>query len=231
MSYYEDYDDYYEPTLAEEIFEEAKAKLEQAVKAEIKDKIQEAEKISERQNETEAKLFTRESNLSRRERELESKFRDIENEFKKEKFDKFIKDLQKYLGQTYYKVKEDTIPKAKCNSCDDKRKIEIRMPDGTMRKIDCSCSKNIYSYTVEEVPILNMTTYKKDKEIVIYLNYVAWDERLEKISPEKIYNKFKDVEKVDDRYHSLYSVFYTNKEEAQKHANYLNNLKDSKNGN
>ena len=231
MSYYEDYFDYYEPTLADEIFEEAKMKLEQALKKEFAEKIQEAEKISKRQDEIEAKLFTRECNLNRRERELESKFRDIENEFKKEKFDKFIKDLQKYLGQKYYKVKEDTIPKAKCNSCDDKRKIEIRMPDGTMRKIDCSCSKNIYSYTVEEVPILNMTTYKKDKEIVIYLNYVAWDERLEKILPEEIYNKFEDVKETDDRYHSLYHVFYTNKEEAQKHADYLNKLKDSKNGN
>lgn len=236
MSYYyddsDDYgNDYYEPTLADEIFEEAKTKLEEAVKAEIKDKIQRAEKLLAEQDKKETELRAKENKLNRRERELESKFRDLENAFKKEKFDKFIKDLQKYLGQTYYKVKENTIPKAKCNSCDDKRKIEIRMPDGTMRKIDCSCNKNIYSYTVEEVPILNMTTYKKDKEIVIYLNYVAWDERLEKVSPEKIYNKFEDVKKVDDRYHSLYSVFYTSKEEAQKHADYLNELKESRNGN
>jgi hypothetical protein len=222
---YEDYDDYYEPTLAEEIFEEAKEKLEKALKKEFAEKIQKAEKVLSEQGKRYIDIENKEVKLISRERELERKFKDIENEFKKEKISKFIKDLQEYLGQTYYKIKEKDIPKAKCGACDDKRKIEVKMPDGTMRKIDCSCNERIYFYTVEEVPIFNITTYKKDKEIVIYLNYLAWDERLENISPEKIYNKFEDVKKANDRYHSLYSVFYTSKEEAQKHADYLNELK------
>lgn len=226
---YGDYDDYYEPSLADEIFDEAKARLEQALKKEFVDKIQEAEKISARQDEIEAKLFTRETKLTYRERELERKFIDLENEFKKEKLDKFIKDLQEYLGQTYYKIKEESIRKAKCDACDEKRKYEIEMPDGTLKKIDCSCNKIIYSYVVEEVSIFDIKIRKENKGITTYLRYhSSWDERLEKILPEEIYNKFEDVKIETDernfRHESLYKTYYTNKEEAQKHVNYLNKL-------
>ena len=234
MSYggfFEDYgDDYYEPTLAEEIFEEAKTKLEEAVKAEIKNKIQAVEELLAEQDKKEAELRTKENKLNWREKELESKFRDIENEFKKEKFDKFIKDLQKYLGQKYYRVDNKYEKKLKCKACDDERRIEIKMPDGSVKKINCSCNTGFHVNFVKEVPILSVSAYKDKENISVYLQYCSWDERLEKISPKSIYAKFDDVENKDD----MYNKFYTNKEEAQKHADYLNNLnklKDSKNGN
>lgn len=218
---YEDYGDYYEPTLAEEIFEEAKLRLEQALKEDVKRNVEKSLDIVKNQEIRNAVLDDRERKIYFKEKELERKFNDLENDFKKEKLDKFIKDLQGYLGQDYYKLKQTSVRNPKCSSCNNERKYEVKMPDGTMKKIDCSCNKVIYSYAVEETPILHMAIRKENKEVVIYLKYVDWDERLEKMSPEKIYNKFEDVVNKSDSY----EVFYTNKEEAQKHADYLNELK------
>ena len=233
---YEDYGDYYEPTLAEEIFEEAKARLEQALKEDVKRDVEKSLDIVKNQEIRKVELDDRERKIYFKEKELERRFNDLENEFKKEKLDNFIKHLQNYLGQTYYKIKEESIRKAKCDACDDKRKYEVEMPDGTIRKIDCSCNKAIYSYIVEEVSIFDIRIRKENKEITTYLRYLpSLDERLEKILPEEIYNKFENVKIQTDgcnfRHDSLYKTYYTNKEEAQKHADYLNNKKDSKNGN
>ena len=147
---YEDYDDYYEPTLAEEIFEEAKTKLENALKKEFIEKIQEAEKVLEKQDEKETELRAKENKLNRRERELESKFRDLENEFAKKKLGEFMAMLQKYLGQTYYKVDNYGELMPKCDVCNDKRRLDVTMPDGSIKTIECSCNKYIYRYLDEE---------------------------------------------------------------------------------
>ena len=231
MSYggfFEDYgDDYYEPTLAEEIFEEAKMKLEQALKKEFAEKIQEAEKISKRQDEIEAKLFTRECNLDRRERELESKFRDIENEFAKKKLGEFMAMLQKYLGQTYYEVNRYGELKPKCDSCNDDRKIEIKLPDGSIARIDCSCKGYIYRYRVKEKEMLGLHIEKDGRRQKVWLEYKDGSNETNSLYTTSINEKFEDVKDKN----SSYKVFYTNKEEAQKHADYLNKLKDSKNGN
>lgn len=218
---YGDYDNYYEPTLADEIFDEAKEKLEEALKAEIEERIQRAENILKEHGRISSELNRKKRKLESQERELERKFNELENDFKKEKLDKFIKDLQGYLGQDYYKLKQTSTRNPKCSSCNNERKYEVKMPDGTMKKIDCSCNKVIYSYAVEELPIFSMTIRKENKEVVIYLKYVDWDERLEIIPPKEIYNKFEDIANKDDSY----GVFYTNKEEAQKHVDYLNELK------
>lgn len=228
MSYYEDYDDYYEPTLAEEIFEEAKMKLEQALKKEFAEKIQEAEKISKRQDEIEDKLFRRECNLNRRERELESKFRDIENEFAKKKLGELMAMLQKYLGQTYYQVTHYGELKPKCDACNDKRKLDITLPDGSTKSIDCSCNKYIYRYRVEEKEMIEIKISKDGRQQKVRLQYRDSDDDIESVNPTyDFHEKFADVKDKN----SSYRVFYTNKEEAQKHADYLNKLKELRNGN
>lgn len=227
MSYYEDYGDYYEPSLADEIFEEAKMKLEQALKKEFAEKIQEAEKILKRQDEIEAKLFTRECNLNRRERELESKFRDIENEFAKKKLGEFMAILQKYLGQTYYEVNRYGELKPKCDSCNDDRKLEIKMPDGSIARIDCSCKRYVYRYGVKEKEMLRVHIKKDGRQQKVWLEYQDGSNETNSLYTTSIYEKFEDVKDKN----SSYKVFYTNKEEAQKHADYLNKLEESKNDN
>jgi hypothetical protein len=72
--------------------------------------------------------------------ELERIKKDHWNEFKK-----------------YLKIKElwriSTIwgGKPKCNACDDKRQVTVTMPDGSTRKINCSCANSIKSYEVVKV--------------------------------------------------------------------------------
>lgn len=58
-------------------------------------------------------------------------------------------DFKKYL-----KIKElwciTTIweKKPKCNSCDENRQITVTMPDGSSRKVRCSCDDSIRSYDI-----------------------------------------------------------------------------------
>ena len=229
MSYYEDYgDDYYEPTLADEIFDEAKERLEEALRNDFKRKIQEVEEVLEKQEEIETKLFIRENKLNSRERELESKFKDVENEFAKKKLGEFIAMLQKYLGQTYYEVDSFGEYAPKCDACNDKRMLDVTLPDGSMKAIECSCSKYIYRFRVIEKSMIGITIEKDGRQQKIWLKYNDYSDEISSINPAyNINEKFEDVKNKDESY----KVFYTNKEEAQKHADYLNNKKDSKNGN
>lgn len=218
---YGDYDDYYEPSLADEIFEEAKTKLEQAVKAEIKDKIQEAEKVLAGQDKRNSEIGKKELALYWREKELESKFRDIENEFAKKKLGELMAMLQKYLGQTYYQVDSFGEYAPKCDACNDKRMLDITLPDGSTRAIECSCKKRIYRYRVEEKEMLELHIEKDGRRQEVWLVYQEGSNETNSLYTISINEKFEDLKNKN----SSYKVFYTNKEEAQKHADYLNELK------
>jgi len=191
---YGDYDDYYEPSLADEIFEEAKLRLEQALKEDVKRDVEKSLDIVKNQEIRNAVLDDRERKIYLKEKELERKFNDLENEFAKKKLGEFIAMLQKYLEQTYYEVKHYGELKPKCDACDDKRKYEVEMPDGTIRKIDCSCNKYIYSYRVEEKCIIGIKIKKDGIQQKILLQYRDYDGDITSINPSySLYEKFEDV--------------------------------------
>ena len=47
------------------------------------------------------------------------------------------------------KINFQLIPK--CKFCDDKRKVEVMLPDGYTKKVDCSCNKYDYVYNIDDI--------------------------------------------------------------------------------
>jgi len=218
---YEDYGDYYEPTLAEEIFEEAKARLEQALRKDVKRDVEKSLDIVKNQEIRKVELDDRERKIYFKEKELERKFNDLENEFAKKKLGEFIAMLQKYLGQTYYKVDSFGEYAPKCDACNDKRMLDVTLPDGSIKTIGCSCNKYIYRFRVIEKSMIGITIEKDGSRQKIWLKYNDYSDEIESVYSTLINEKFEDVK---DKKIS-YKLFYTNKEEAQKHVDYLNELK------
>ena len=50
-----------------------------------------------------------------------------------------------------YKISRKITKMPKCNQCDENRKITVTLPDGSTRKIFCSCDKNKYKFVTSEV--------------------------------------------------------------------------------
>jgi len=228
MSYggfFKDYEeDYYESTLADEIFEEAKLRLEQALKEDVKRDVEKSLDIVKNQEIRKVELDDRERKIYFKEKELERKFIDLENEFAKKKLGEFMTMLQKYLGQTYYQVDSFGEYAPKCDACNDNRMLDVTLPDGSMKAIECSCNKRIYRYRVKEKEMIGFYIKRDGREQRMWLEYQDGSNETNSIYTTQIYEKFADAKDKD----YVYKTFYTNKEEAQKHADYLNKLEEEK---
>ena len=192
---YYDYDDYFrEPSEFEIQVEEFKDSLRNAVKDEIKEKIESLEKEL-----AELKEFRDERNKFVR--EYESKIlemqRDVSNTKKiaAESEDKWKKArLYQLLGDYLtvgWKVGYKWEYGEKCDKCDDDRKIHFVSPQGNKYTEDCQCAKRYYRYFPEEATLSKIYVRKKN---------FSWDDKGE----TDFYNRYYTVEREEDDDYDLY---------------------------
>lgn len=77
-------------------------------------------------------------------------------------------DLKKVIEEVFdksdfYIVKKDSDLMPKCNFCDDDRMVEVELPDGTKRKVKCSCNKYVDNYKLSKLENCNLWKYKDGK--------------------------------------------------------------------
>lgn len=198
---YYDYEDYWEePSEFEEQIEEFKDSLRNAVKDEIKNKIESLEKEL-----AELKEFRDEKNKFIR--EYETKIREVQREANatmraaKESEEKWKKArLHQLLGDCLtvgYKVGYRWEYGEKCDKCDDDRKIHFTSPQGNKYTEDCKCAVRYYKYFPEEAELCKMYVKKKN---------FRYDDKGE----TDFYNRYYVVKADDseyDRYESANNVY------------------------
>ena len=199
---YYDYDDYFrEPSEFEIQIEEFKDSLRNAVKDEIKDRIESLEKEL-----AELKEFRDEKNKFVR--EYESKIQEMQREVSntkiaaKESEEKWKKArLYQLLGDYLivgWKVGNSWEYGEKCDKCDDNRKIHFTSPQGKEYTEDCQCAKRYYRYFPEEATLSKIYVRKKN---------FRWDDKGE----TDFYNRYYTVERRNDddydRYESSNDVY------------------------
>lgn len=199
---YYDYDDYFgEPSEFEMQIEEFKDSLRDAVKDEIKKKIESLEKEL-----AELKEFRDERNKFVR--EYESKIQEMQREVSntkraaKESEEKWKKArLYQLLGDYLivgYKVGYQWEYGKKCDKCDENRKIHFVSPQGKEYEEDCKCAVRYYKYFPQEATLSKIYVRKKN---------FRWDDKGE----TDFYNRYYTVKRKDDddydRYESANDVY------------------------
>jgi regulator of replication initiation timing len=228
MSYYEDYGDepYYEPTPADEIFFEAKQKLEDCLKESVKYKLTSTIEENRRLKEENEKMKEKVRNIEWKEKTLEQREKDMERNVLRKKFSEMLKPLEEkgYIYRVDYNYKMGE----KCNKCNEDRKLPYITPRGKTAYEDCSCSKSYKVWSVEKADavILNISKqrdYPYSLSVTPEYESASYDERYCKFEL-KMY--IEDIDDVDMNFNmddfKYCEIGFKKKEDCQRFCDYLN---------
>lgn len=148
MSYY-DYDEpYWEPSEADELFDEIKDKLIDSAKSSLKNDMDmlrsENTYLKKRNEELEKKIYE----VEQKERELDYKEKNLKREVEKEFYAKNVRDVfEEWLNHAEVWYAEN-IPydRPKCNLCNENRQWVLEFPDGSIINKYCTCNQKDYVY-------------------------------------------------------------------------------------
>jgi hypothetical protein len=242
MSYWDYEEPYWEPSEADELFDEVKSKLINAAKDSIKSDMEylrsENKRLIERNKELENKAYE----VSKKERDLKYKAdnlrREVEREFYKTSIEDVFKDALEKHTLWFADNKPHTRPK--CDKCNSDRNWVLTWPNGELSTKQCDCARLDYWYEPQETFITTLTYRIRDSNYQSE-RYYRLDEshqntsssRYDSYSYEKfgiqfVYDEFCDdvIEKHDQLGWNKYIGFKT-KEECQKFCDWLNKKKES----
>jgi len=150
MSYDYDYNEefcnYHEQSVADEIFREAKEKLINALSYEIKSEIEASRLLVETYKKENVQLKEKVRDIERRERELVTEKTNLLSKVKRERLSEILKELQVNM----YRAKTKSMYLPKCDKCDNNRDIIYISPRGKTMKESCECDKSVSIYTPTE---------------------------------------------------------------------------------
>lgn len=227
---YDEFENYYEPTPADEIFNEAMEKFKETLKDSVKENlkyIQEENRRLKKENDElkqkERQVRDRELTLEMREKDLQSK---SEWSFYRKKFSEVLKPLEEQFEMWYVEPLSELIPK--CNLCDEERKVDFKSVSGKIIKGNCECNKYRKVYNVKYTKIKELNFYKsdRDKKFVLTPKYESqsYDDSYFKLETKELIKNF-EVEKVSEyKCYGSYGGFtgFATKEECQKYCDWLN---------
>lgn len=242
MSYWDYEEPMWEPSEADELFDEIKSKLIDAAKDSLKSDMESLKRRNEYLEKRNKELEDKSLEVSRKESDLEYKSRnlrrEVEKEFYKTAIDDIFKDaLEKsQLWMAYNKPHE----KPKCDKCDENRKWVLTWPDGTTTSKSCTCSQPDYWYEPEETWIealryrVNDANYPSERYYRLDKSYQCtgdsrWNDYSYKdFGIQFVYDKFCDdvIEKRDQLTYGK-NIGFTSKEECQKYCDWLNKRRTS----
>lgn len=241
MSYW-DYDEpVWEPSEADELFDEMKSKLIEAAKASLKNDMESLKRRNEYLEKRNKELEEKAQEVSRKEIALEYKTqnlrREVEKEFYKTAIDDIFKDVLEKSQLWFANNKPHEKPK--CDKCDENRNWVLTWPDGTTTSKKCTCSQPDYWYEPQETwidyirYIVKDSNYQSERYYRLDKSYqYTGDSRWNDYSYadfgiQFVYDKFCD-DVIEKREQLEYGkmIGFKSKEECQKYCDWLNRRKD-----
>jgi regulator of replication initiation timing len=228
MSYYDGYceEPYYEPTPADEIFFEAKQKLEECLKESVKYKLTSTIEENKRLKEENEKMKEKVRNIEWKEKSLNQREKDMERNVLRKKFSEMLKPLEERYQ--VYRLNYSYVKGDKCNKCNEDRKLKYKTPSGKTAYEDCSCSKTYKVWNTESTEIIRLDLYK-DRNYPYSLSVTP---KYDGASYDEMYCKFElktFVESLDDtdmnfdmKEFDYKEVAFKNEDDCQRFCDYLN---------
>ena len=240
MSYWDYEEPIWEPSEADELFDELKSKLVDAAKASLKNDMEFLKNRNEYLEKRNKELEDKAREVSRKESNLEYKAQNLRREVEKEFYRTAIDDLFKDVLEKSQLWFADNKPheKPKCDKCNADRKWVLTWPDGTTTSKQCTCSQPDYWYEPEETWI-NILKYKVKDSNYQSERYYRLDETYQSAGSDRwgdyssadfgiqfVYDKFCDdvIEKYEQLNYGKH-IGFTSKEECQKYCDWLNKRK------
>ena len=235
---YWDYDEpMWEPSEADELFDEIKSKLIEAAKVSLKNDMESLKSRNAYLEKRNKELEDKAREVSRKESDLEYKSRNLRREVEREFYKTAIDDLFKDVLEKSQIWFADNKPheKPKCDKCDENRNWVLTWPDGTTTSKKCTCSQPDYwyepqetwidyiRYTVKDSNYQSERYYRLDKSYQ-YTGDSRWnDYSYGDFGIQFVYDKFCDdvIEKHEQlRYEK--KIGFKSKKECQRYCDWLN---------
>lgn len=244
MSYWDYEEPIWEPSEADELFDELKSKLVDAAKASLKNDMEFLKSRNESLEKRNKELEDKAQEVSRKESALEYKAQNLRREVEKEFYKTAINDLFKNVlekSQLWF-ANNKPHEKPKCDKCNADRKWVLTWPDGTTTSKQCTCSQPDYWYEPEETWI-NILKYKVKDSNYPSERYYRLDETYQNTGSDRrcdyssadfgiqfVYDKFcDDVMEKHEQLNYGKRIGFTSKEECQKYCDWLNKQKNKEN--
>ena len=217
-------DEYYEPTIADEIMTEAIDKFKNAL---VKGKQTAAENLkvweaslSKREQalvDNKKEFRKREYDIKSKERSLESDKERLERDFYKTKLLDLSEKIQNDLFECLYSINYRYKKAEKCNRCNDKRKVMATRPDRTEVEVDCSCNVSSKEFYIEEVKCASIRI-NKNKGFTFSLKYdnSTYEDYIT-IDTDEIFKSVESMSEEKKAKKNDYCIYFTTREEAQKY--------------
>jgi hypothetical protein len=216
MSYYDE-EQYYEPSLADEVIAEFKERMQDVLLESVKCEISNLSKLNKELQLENKRLKDRQDEVFDLERKVQYEKDNLKRIVRNERLSELLKDFQIVMYKAYNEGKK---PK-KCNKCNDNRKIVFKSPSGKEMQESCNCSKDIKHYAIEEY---YCSEFRLDRDNKTLLMWYKHDDEYESYS-YKSSNFAKVVYSENMIYDDLdyYDTYFKDKEECQKYCDWLNN--------
>lgn len=238
MSYWDYEEPVWEPSEADELFDEIKEKLIDSAKSSIKNDIEVLKNRNEYLERRNKELEGDAHKVAQRERELEYKAqnlrREIEKEFYKTAIDDLFRDQLEQASLWFADLKPHEKPK--CDKCNSDRNWVLTWPNGETATKKCECAQpdywyepqetwiNILKYKIKDSNYLSERYYKLEKSYQ-YTKGDRWnDYSYNEFGIQFVYDKFCDetIEQHEQLNYGKY-IGFKSKEECQKYCDWLNN--------
>lgn len=236
MSYW-DYDEpIWEPSEADELFDEIKSKLIDAAKDSLKSDMEYIKSRNEYLEKRNKELEDKAQEVSNKERDLEYKSRNLRREVEKEFYKAAIEDIFKDMiekSQLWF-AENKPHEKPKCDKCDENRNWVLTWPNGEKVTKKCDCAQPDYWYEPNEAWI-DTLRYRIQNSNYQSERYYRLDKTYDRIGGEYndysysdfgiqlVYDKFCD-DVIEKRKQLGYGkkIGFKSKEECQKYCDWLN---------
>lgn len=217
---FDDNYDYYEPSVGDEIYLEAREKLINSLKDSVKQHIESVSIENEKLKSENSKLKESVRDITRREKELEGEKLKYKKDIRFERLSELMNDLRVIIYEvTYFNELAE-----KCNKCDDKREIHYTTPMGRKTAEKCECATQTKKYIVEE-KILHEFRYGNNNTMLMWFN------RYNTSNGGDGYGGGSAIEVFYDNYEHedipSYQIHFRNKENAERHCEWLNRKGDT----
>lgn len=232
---YWDYDEpMWEPSEADDLFDEIKQKLIDSAKSSLKNDMESLksrnEYLEKRNKELENKAWA----VEQKEHDIEYKAQNLRREVEKEFYKAAIEDIFKDMiekSQLWF-AEHKPHEKPKCDKCDKNRNWVLTWPNGDKVTKKCDCANPDYWYEPEETCIRTLKYKIKDSNYQFerYYRLDCTHDRTEyndysyaEFGIQFVYDKFCD-DVIEKRKQLGYGkkIGFKSKEECQKYCDWLN---------
>lgn len=242
MDYWDYEEPEWEPSEADELFDEIKTKLINSAKDSLRHDMESLKEHNEYLSKRVAELEKKEYEVMQKEIDLKYKAEnlrsEVEREFYKTAIDNILKDAIEKSQLWFADNKPHT--KSKCDKCNADRKWVLVWPNGETISKPCDCASPDYWYEPQETWIDVLTykvkdsNYRSERYYALEITYQntqesSWDDySYSKFHIRFIYDTFCDdtIEKYKE-YGWRERIGFKTKEECQKFCDWLNNEKEN----